>query len=274
MLAGFVLSLREGLEMALVIGIVLGALQKVHRPELRPAVWSGAVVAAVISLLVAILLSLFGAELEGNAESVFEGVTFLLAAGVLTWMIFWMSRQARGLKSELETGVRRAVLQSGTHALFLLAFIAVLKEGIELALFLTAAVFASGETQVVAGSLFGLGAAALLGWSLFASILHLDLRRFFQVTGLLLFLFAAGLVAQSVHAFNELGWVPAVIQPVWDLGFLLKDQSFLGQVFSTLFGYSSQPSLTQVLAYAFYFGLIAVAQWVLSRPTTPKRQEA
>lgn len=254
MLPSYLLSLREGLEAALIISIVLGALRKMNRLELSPAVWYGALSAVVVSLISGVALTAFGLSLEGTAEGIFEGVTMLLAAGVLTWMIFWMNRQGRYIKNHLEAGVRQATMQSGWGALFGLAFLAVVREGIELALFLTAATFASSSpAQTLSGALLGLGTAILLGWSLFASIVRLDLRRFFQVTGALLILFAAGLVAYGVHEFNEVGWIPAIIEHVWDLNPILDEQSVLGQMLKALFGYNGNPSLTEVLAYLAYF---------------------
>jgi high-affinity iron transporter len=258
MLSSYLLSLREGLEMALIVGIVLGAVSKINRPQLRTIVWSGVLSAAVLSLAVGVLLTSLGTSLQGPAEPVYEGVTMFLAAGVLTWMIFWMSRQARHIKGNLESGVRKAALQNGNWALFLLAFIAVLREGIELALFLTAAVFATDTVQTLIGSALGLGTAILLGWTLVATTMRLDLRRFFQVTGILLILFAAGLVAHGVHELNEVGWIPAVIEHVWDTNAILSDTSLLGEVLKTLLGYNGNPSLTEVLAYAAYFVAIAI----------------
>ena len=146
MLPSFLLSLREGIEAALIIGIVIGTLQKINRTDLVKTVWIGAACAAAVSLLAAIVLNKVGTSLEGEAEEIFEGFTMLVAAGVLTWMIFWMSRQARQLRSELESGVRRAVSLAGYGAIFLLAFTAVVREGIELALFLTAAAMTSSAT--------------------------------------------------------------------------------------------------------------------------------
>lgn len=252
MLSSIILSLREGLEAALVLGIVLVALRKMGRRDLSASVWLGAGSAALVSLFTAILLTQLGLELKDPAEAIFEAITMLLAAGLLTWMIFWMNQRARSIKNELESGVQKASL-GGKWSLFGLAFLAVLREGVELALFLTAAAFSSGARQTVIGAVFGLGLAALLGWTLFATTLRLDLRRFFQLTGILLIFFAAGLVAHSLHEFNELGWVPPVIGHVWNLNPVLDDQSTLGQVLATLFGYSGSPSLTQVLAYMLYF---------------------
>ncbi len=267
MLASFLLSLREGIEAALIIGIVLGALRKMNRTELAPSAWAGTLSAVVASILVAILLSLLGFSLEGPAEQIFEGVTMLVAAGLLTWMIFWMQRQSRTLKPEIEANVQRAAGSTGRRAMFLVAFVAVLREGIELALFLTASVFATNATQTTLGALVGLAAAALLGWGIFAATIRLDLRRFFQVTGILLILFAAGLVAHGVHEFNEAGLIPSVIEHVWDINPVLNEDSTVGSLLKALFGYNGNPSLTEVIAYAVYFAAV----WLSLRPAGPPR---
>ena len=256
MLPSYLLSLREGIEAALIIGIVLGALRKMRRVDLSSAVWIGIVSAFVLSVLAGVLLTTLGLSFEGQAEQIFEGITMLFAAGVLTWMIFWMSWQARSIKSELESGVRKAAFESGKRGLFALAFLAVLREGIELALFLVASVFASDVLQTLIGAFLGLGTAILLGWSLFATTVRLDLRRFFQVTGFLLILFAAGLVAHGVHEFNEAGLIPSVIEHVWDVNPILDENTPLGSMLKALFGYNGNPSLTEALAYFTYFVVI------------------
>jgi high-affinity iron transporter len=263
MLPTYLLSLREGLEAALIIGIVLGALTKIRRDDLSPAVWLGAWSAVGVSVLTAIALTNFGLSLEEEAEQVFEGITMLLAAGILTWMIFWMSKQARFLKSELEAGINKAAATTGKRAVFSLAFLAVVREGIELALFITAAFFAGDQsqinnniTQTLAGTILGLGTAVLLGYTLFATTVRLDLKKFFQVTGLLLILFAAGLVAHGVHEFNEAGIIPSVIEHVWDVNAILDEDSVAGQLLKTLFGYNGNPSLTEMTAYFGYLIVI------------------
>jgi high-affinity iron transporter len=255
MLSSYLLSLREGLEAALIIGIVLGALRQARRIELSSAIWAGASCAALLSLLSAILLTRLGLELKDPAEAIFEGVTMLLAAAILTWMIFWMNQRARNMKNELESGVQRA-WQAGKGSLFGLAFLSVLREGVELALFLTAATFTSSAPQTILGGLLGLGTALLLGWSFFATSVRLDLGRFFQVTGMLLVLFAAGLVARSVGELVLVGWIPALVDHIWDLSVLVSSESLLGQTLGALFGYSADPSLMQVLAYCAYFVVI------------------
>ena len=259
MLPTYLLSLREGLEAALIIGIVLGAVSKIRRNDLIPAVWFGTLSAIAISILTAILLTRFGMSLEDPAEAIFEGITMLIAAGILTWMIFWMGKQARFLKSELEEGVNKAAASTGKRAVFWLAFVAVVREGVELAIFITAAFFAGIQTnangniiQTLAGTILGIGTAAILSWTLFATAVRLDLRKFFQVTGILLILFAAGLVAHGIHEFNEVGWIPAIVEHVWDVNTILNEESLLGQLFQTLFGYNGNPALTEMIGYFTY----------------------
>jgi high-affinity iron transporter len=265
MLPTYLLSLREGLEAALIIGIVLGALSKIRRNDLAPAVWLGTLSAVAVSILTALLLTSFGMSLEEKAEQIFEGITMLIAAGLLTWMIFWMSKQARFLKGELEAGVNKAAASTGQRAMFGLAFLAVVREGVELALFITAAFFAGDQSQVtsniiqtLAGTILGLGTAVLLGWTLFATTVRLDLRRFFQVTGFLLILFAAGLVAHGVHEFNEVGWIPAIVEHVWDVNAIVDENSLFGLLLKTLFGYNGNPSLTEMISYFVYLAVVTI----------------
>lgn len=177
MLPSFLLALREGLEATLIVGIVFGALRKMQRPGLAPAVWMGVVSAAVVSVGGALWLNALGASFDGNAEKILEGLTIFAAATVLTWMIFWMQRQARTRQNELENDVRRAAQNRGAQALFALSFFAVVREGIELALFLTAAAITSTALQTLLGATLGLAVSAFLGWSLFASATRLNLQR-------------------------------------------------------------------------------------------------
>jgi high-affinity iron transporter len=268
MLSSFLLALREGLEAALIIGIVLGALRKISRWDLRAVVWRGAALAAGVSLMVAVGLQLIGAEFEGRGEQLFEGTAMLTAAALLTWMIFWMQRQADSHGRELEAGVLKAAVKGGGWALFILAFLAVLREGLELALFLTAATFSSSALQTVSGTVTGLAAAALVGYLLFATTRRLSLKQFFRITNVLLILFAAGLFARSVHEFIEAGLVPVVVEHVWNLTPWLSDTSTLGQLAGALFGYSASPSLMEVGAYLGYFAVLVLLFQQAGRPAS------
>jgi high-affinity iron transporter len=263
MLAGFLLSLREGLEAALVIGMVLGLLYKLKRTDLNWIVWSGMAVAAVLSVVVALVLILLGMEFEGLGEMIFEGSAMLLAAGVLSWMILWVHRSAGNTKGEIEAKTHTALRAQTGNGLFLLAFLAVFREGIELALFLLAVEKASTPLQTLAGALTGLAGAALLGWVLFSSTRKLNLRGFFKVTNILLIIFAAGMVAVGVHEFNEAGIIPALINPVWDISSFLSNNSELGMLLKALIGYNATPSLSELLAYGVY--LIGVTVYIFAR---------
>ncbi|MBP1692478.1 MAG: iron permease [Chloroflexi bacterium] len=272
MLPAFLLSLREGIEIALIIGIVLGALRKLGRQELTRAVWAGALSAGIVSLAIAFVLQRLDATLVPPTEQIFEGTMMFLAAGVLTWMIFWMQRQARYMKGAIEGEVRLVTAQNGQRGLFLLAFISVLREGIELALIITAAALAVGDSPAAWGALIGLVAAAALGWVIFTAAIHLNLRVFFQVTSVLLILFAAGLVAHGMHEFNEISLIPSIIAPVWNTSRWLTAESTLGLTLKTLFGYNPNPSLTEILAYLSYFGLIFLGIR-LSQSSIPAEQK-
>jgi high-affinity iron transporter len=261
MLPSYLLSLREGIEAALIVGILLGAVRQIKRTDLVLIVWLGTVSAAILSILSAVLLTTLGLEMKDPGEAIFEGFTMLIAAGLLTWMIFWMSQHSRTLKANLEAEINTAS-KLGQRAIFFVAFVAVLREGIELALFLTASVFVSNSLQTMVGALLGLGTAILLGWSIFATTVRLDLRRFFQVTGVMLVLFAAGLFAHGIHEFTEVGWIPSIIERVWDFSSFISEDSTLGQLLGALFGYNPSPTLSEMIAYFAYFVAVGLGlQW-------------
>lgn len=273
MLASYLLSLREGLEAALIIGIVLGALTRMKRTELNAQVWKGVGAGGVMSLAAAIALNLLGMEFEGRGEQIFEGAALLLAAGVLTWMIFWMREHGKLLKGEIERRTSLASLGKG-GALFALAFLAVFREGIELALYLLAARLASSPLQMLAGALMGLASAAALGWGLFSSTRRLNLGKFFSATNILLVIFAAGMVGLGVRELNEAGIIPAMVEHVWNLNPILSDQSEAGMVLKALVGYNSSPSLSGVIAYLGYLAGIITYLWARRQGSVPlKAQE-
>jgi high-affinity iron transporter len=193
MFSSFLLSLREGIEAALVIGIVLAVLNKLNRRDLKPAAWGGVVTAVLLSLGAAFILIRLSISFEGQAEQFFEGLAMLSAAALLTWMIFWMRDHASSLSTELEVRTAGALGRRDRPAVFFLVFFSVFREGLELALFLLAAHLAEGGQNQAIGALLGLLLSAAASWLLFSLSRKLNLRRFFQVTNFLLILFAAGL---------------------------------------------------------------------------------
>lgn len=263
MISSIILALREGLEAALIVGILIGVLNKMALNRLRPVVWAGTLSAVLVSAVVAIILAMIGAEFEGTAEAVFEGIMMLSAALLLTWMIFWMKRQSSVLRQDLENNVRQSVLKNSRLALFLVAFTAVVREGIELAIFLLAVRLTTSPLQTILGGLIGLAIAIILGWLLFASTVKLNLSRFFMITNVLLLLFAAGLIAHGVHELNEAGWIPAVIEHVYDINWLLPEKSTGGLILTALLGYNGNPSLTEMILYIVY--LVGLGLAVLPR---------
>lgn len=258
-LSALVIAMREGIEMALVVGILLAYLGQVGARAAQRWVWLGVAAAALVSLGFLGILNALNAEFEGQTEQLFEGVTMVLAAIFLTWMIFWMLRNARHLKGELQRSVQ-GVLDRGGMAwgIFLLAFFAVVREGVELALLLFAA---PGEGKLV-GTVIGLAIAVGVGVLIYAFGRRIDLRTFFKVTTIILVLFAAGLVAHAAHEFAEAGVLAAIEGPkLWSTKAWLPDDQGVGAILRALFGYQDEPTVIELVAYLGYFAVV----WLLSR---------
>ncbi len=260
------ISLREGLEAALIVGIVIGYLVKSGQGQRARVAWLGVLAAVALSAVIAVGLSLAGAGLEEPYEQIFEGSTMFLAVIVITWMVFWMRFQARFLKTSLEKNIQTAATSGQTWALFGVAFLAVFREGVETALFLAASALAVDGTSTLIGALIGLGAATLLGWLIYASTVRLNVGLFFNVTSIVLLFFAAGLFAHGVHEFQEVRLLPLTIEHVWDINHILNEQSTLGEMLKALFGYNGNPSLLEVLSYVVYWVLaLAGVRWWVGR---------
>jgi high-affinity iron transporter len=256
MLTTGLITFREGLEAALIIGIVLSYLYKIgHRAHARYA-WAGVILAIAVSISIALGLQWVGARLEEPYEQIFEGITMLLAVVVLTWMIFWMRYQGRFVKRDLEQKVHAAVTSGARAGIFGIAFFAVLREGIETALFLSASAFADDALVTLIGAVAGLAIAAALGYAMFALSVRIDLRRFFDVTSLLLLIVAAGLFAHAVHEFQEIGWLPILSQQAWDLTQVLPNSSVAGSILRSMIGYNATPTVLEVAAYVGYWVVV------------------
>lgn len=252
MLPGFLLSFREGLEAALIIGILMGALDRLNQQSKKRIVWAGAISAVILSVGVGIGMNQLGASFEGRSEEIFEGIAMLVAAGMLTWVVFWMQNQSRSFSKKLESDVQNAVGEKNGFALFALSFLSVFREGVELALFLTAAAIKSEDIQILLGTLLGLISVIILSVLLFKGLIRLDVSKFFRVSSIILVVFAAGLVAHGVHELNEAGWIPGIIDHLWDINHIIDEGSTLGEFLKTLLGYNGNPSLTEVLGYLLY----------------------
>ena len=254
--SALVIAVREGVEMALIVGIVLAYLSQIGARRAHRYVWAGVAAAALTSLAFLAVLNLLHAEFEGVTEKLYEGATLLLAATFLTWMILWMLERSRYLKTELQRGVREALASGGAAwGLFFLALFTVAREGVETALLLFAA---PGEGKLV-GTIVGFAIAVAIGVLIYVYGRRLDLATFFRVTGLLLIVFAAGLVTHGVHEFVEAGLAGGPV--LFDLASVLPDDEGAGAVLRTLLGYSADPTLLEGVAWIGYF----VLAWTLAR---------
>ena len=205
-MGSFVIVLREGFEAALMVGLILAFLDKTGQRERHGrAVWAGTIAALISSVVIGAILFASLGELEGNAEKLYEGTAMLFAASVVTWMVFWMRKQARTLGGYLRSQVGTAVAVGGGTALAFVAFVGVAREGLESALFLFASVSDDGVVATVIGGVLGGVGAAVLGYLFYQGTIKLDLRRFFMVTGVLVIGFAAYLIAGGLHEFGEAG---------------------------------------------------------------------
>lgn len=275
MLSSLLITLREGLEAALIVGIMLAYLSRTGNRSGARQVWLGTALAVFVSLLVGAVIYIVAGELKGTAEEIFEGSTTLLAAGVLTWMIFWMRRQASSIKTNLQNEMQTTIEKGASLGLVFLAFFAVVREGVETALFMFAANrTAESPPGFIIGGLAGLALAVAIGYFIYKGTSRLNMRAFFNVTGLLLILFAAGLVAHGIHEFNEAGVIPAVIEHVWDTGRFLSDQTTPGRFLSAIFGYNSNPSLTEVAGYVSYMALVLSAYLRRTKKPEATKQSA
>lgn len=266
--ASFLITLREGLEVSLVLAILIGYLVKTGRTNLVRSVWAGAGVAAALCLVAGVAVHLATNGLHGKGEQAVEGFIALAAAAVLTWMILWMHRNARNMGGQLRAKVDEATTATAVVAI---AFVAVVREGLETALFLISAENggASG-TEVVVGGLFGLAVAAVIGVFVYRAGSRVNLRTFFRWTGVLLIFFAAGLVGKAVHELRELfGFETGfLIDPMWTVqsGPLSADGGATYDFMKGLFGWAADPERIRVIAY---FAYLLPVLWLFLRPSKP-----
>lgn len=251
-LSSFMISLREGLEAALIVGLVLAAVSKAGATGLARSVWYGVVSAVGVSLAMGLVFTLVVGGLPEEVEETVAGVASLVAVAVLTFMVFWMRGQAGQMAAELDARTARAAAVGSGWALGLLAFSAVVREGLETALFLFASLKSANTFAAGLGAVLGLAAAVALGYALYRRSVNLDLRAFFRVTGLVLIVVGAGLLAAGIHELQGVGIVPVGVAHLWDAGGILDDGAGVGAVLHGLVGYNAAPSLVEFVAYWSY----------------------
>ncbi len=257
--AAFLITLREGLEAALIVAIVMAYLRQTGCDRQSGWVALGATAGVVASLAAGAGIFVAVGELEGKAEELTEGIIALVAVGVLTWMIFWMRRQARTVGAELRGQVDRALARGAVLGLAAIVFVGVVREGLEAALFMLAVVFDSGAMSTAIGAFVGLASAILLGYAFYRGGLQINLRFFFQLTGGLLIIVAAGLFARGVHELQESGGMTSALGPVWDVeANPVVGHGHFAAFLKGLFGWSPDPTMEQLLVWLLY---AATASW-------------
>jgi len=263
--APIIISLREGIEAALVIAIMIAYLRRSNQRELTRYVLGGAIVAIVSSMAIAILMSMLWGVFEGPLLAVFEGTVVLIAALLLTTMIVWMWRVGSGVAAEIEDSVSRRTAQNSSIGVALLAFALVLREGVELVLFTMALAIQEGS-ETYLGVAIGLMLAVGVGLAIHQGSLKVSLKAFFNWTSVLLVLFAAGMMAYGIHELQEAGLFLIGPLEVWNINPpqlpdgsypLLHEKGFIGAMFKALFGYNGNPSALEAIVYVGYLVVLS-----------------
>jgi high-affinity iron transporter len=260
MLATLVIFLREGIEASMIVAILLAYLDRIGHREHFKDVFAGVGAALVLAGAGGAAAYLTIRSYDGSrVQTIFETATFLVAATVLTYMTFWMRAHARSLSAELRARAEAALDGRTRWGLGLLAFQAVGREGLETVVFTLAIIFSTSTTGALAGAAIGLAGALGLAFVIYRLGHRLNLGRFFTVIGMLLMVFAAGLLADTVENLQQLGWLPVLSAPMWHSDRLLSESSSFGDVLHSFFGYSDAPTPLQLLVYVAYLAVVVVA---------------
>ncbi|MFV4913241.1 FTR1 family protein [Microbacterium lacticum] len=278
MLATFLISLREGLEAALVVGILVAYLTRIGRRDVLPRVWAGIGLAVALALGIGAILTFGSYALTFEAQELLGGILSLLTVAMVTWMIFWMQKTGRTMKRTLEGGIDRALSAGGAWALVAIGFISVAREGIETTLLLWSMVQSFGDApSTLLGALLGLAAAVAIGWLLARGMVRVDLRVFFAWTGAFLVVVAAGVLAYAIHDLQEAGALPGpftALAPVeatgavatgwaafpfgwaFDLRAVIPPTSPLAALLQATIGFMPQMTWLQVVAWVVYLAVV------------------
>jgi high-affinity iron transporter len=271
MIPTFVIFLREGVEASMIVAILLSYLDQIGQRRHFRDVFGGVAAALVLVLVGGVTAYLLIHHYAGStAQSVFETITYLVAATVLTYMTFWMQSHSRTMKAELLARSDAALEGRTRWGLRILAFQAVGREGLETMVFTLAIVFASTTQSgtpvrgrgLLAGAVLGLAVALAIAYVIFRLGKRLNLGLFFRVIGIVLMVFAAGLLADAVENMQQLGWLPFLEQPVWDTSRYLNESSNIGDAFHSLLGYADHPTVLQAVVWLGYV-VVATTAFVL-----------
>jgi high-affinity iron transporter len=266
-LGNFLIGLREGLEAALVVSILVAFLVRTNRRDVLPKVWLGVGLAVAISVGVTAALALTQQALTFEAQEAFGGSLSIIAVGFVTWMIFWMRRTARTISADLRGRLEDAI-KMGTTGVVVMAALAVGREGLETALFFFTAAQAAGETaQPLVGFLLGIAVAVILAYLLYRGAVKINLSRFFMITGALLIFVAAGILAYGVHDLQEAGILPGLNTLAFDVSEAIPPDSWYGVLLKGVFNFSPQTTVLEAVVWVLY---VAVVLTLFLRPQRAK----
>jgi high-affinity iron transporter len=269
MLGNFLIGLREGLEAALVVSILVAFLVRTNRRDVLPKVWLGVGLAVAVSVGATGALALTQQALTFEAQEAFGGSLSIIAVGFVTWMIFWMRRTARTISAELRGRLEEAI-KMGTTAVVVMAALAVGREGLETALFFFTAAQAAGQTaQPLIGFLLGIATAVVLAYLLYRGAVKINLGRFFMITGALLIFVAAGILAYGVHDLQEAGILPGLNTLAFDVSGAIPPESWYGVLLKGVFNFSPQTTVLQALVWVLYVGIVLTLFLRPQRAKTP-----
>ena len=252
MLANYLIGLREGLEAALIVTILIAYVVKIGRRDVLPRLWAGVALAVILALALGAILTFGTYGLSFAAQETIGGLLSIIATGLVTWMVFWMLRTARDLKGHLHGSIDKHLTGTGL-GLVLVAFLAVGREGIETALFIWAAVQATGETTLpLVGASLGILTAVGLGWLIYAGMLKINLSRFFTWTGAVLIIVAAGVLSYGVHDLQEAGILPGVNALAFNVSAVIPPDSWYGTLLKGTLNFSPATTWLELFAWVAY----------------------
>jgi high-affinity iron transporter len=269
LLPTLVIGLREGLEAALIVGIIAAFLKNRGREDALRQVWIGVTIAVLLCLAAAITLQVVSAELPQKQQEGLETVVGTIAVVMVTYMILWMRKHSQGLKAHLEGATGSALAEGSTRALVAMAFLAVLREGLETAVFLLATFQASGNAALSAiGAIIGIVAACILGYAIYRGGAKINMARFFRLTNIVLVLVAAGLVMTAFHTGHEAGWINSGQTQAFDLSWLIRPGTVISSLFTGVLGIQPYPTVIEVVAWAAYLvPMMLIVCWPIKKPT-------
>lgn len=264
MLATYLIGLREGLEAALIISILVAYLVRTDRRSALPWVWAGVAIAVAMSIGVALILNLTSSVLSDTAEKLFAGIMSFVAVAMVTWMVFWMKSASRTIANDLR-GTLDQAFAMGVGAVATMAFVSVAREGLETAVFFFSLTTSTeGGSRAIAGLALGLATSAAIGWLLYRGAVRINLSTFFRFTGLLLILVAAGVLTYGVHELQEVGVLPGEDNVAFDVSATIPADSWYGSVLRGVLGFRPVMTVLEVVVWASYVG---ITTWLFLRPT-------